>query len=72
MHLHEKCEICGASQLDRPLIQAHFSGEPIHLCVGCMPKICQGYDFQALAERMRQQRSLELNSLPLDKPGLRY
>jgi hypothetical protein len=37
-----------------------------------MPKICQGYDFQALAERMRQQRSLELNSLPLDKPGLRY
>jgi len=37
-----------------------------------MPKACQGYDFHALAERMREQRSQALNSQPLQKPGLRY
>jgi ribosome-binding protein aMBF1 (putative translation factor) len=70
--LHDACEICGATQQERPLIQAHFAGEAIHLCVACMPKACQGHDFHGLAERLREQRSQDLNTRPLDKPGLRY
>ena len=69
---HDRCEICGATEQDRPLIPARFSGESIHVCIGCMPKACQGYDFHGLAERMREQRSQSLNSQPLQKPGLRY
>lgn len=69
---HDSCEICGVDQQDRPLFEARFTGELIHLCVGCLPKICQGYDFHALADRLRAQRSQELNTRPLDRPGLRY
>ena len=69
---HENCEICGADQQDRPLFEVLFAGERIHLCVACMPKACQGYDFHALAERLRARRSQDLNTRPLDRPGLRY
>lgn len=69
---HDVCELCGANQQDRPLVQMAFVGEQICVCLGCMPTACKGLDFQGLAEKLREKRSQDLNSRPLAKPGLRY
>ena len=70
--LHESCELCGATQHDRPLVQTQFRGDVIFVCVACMPSVCRGLDVEKLAEKMREERSLELNSKPIARPGLRY
>jgi hypothetical protein len=69
---HDHCELCGATQHDRPLVQMQFRGDIIYMCVTCMPSVCRGLDVENLAERMRETRSLELNSKPIARPGLRY
>lgn len=69
---HEHCELCGITQQDRPLVRADFRGMALHICVQCMPKACQGLDWAALGETVRENRSKALDETPLAKPGLRY
>lgn len=69
---HNHCELCGVTQQDRPLVQTHFRGLDLCICIQCMPKACQGMDWAALGEKVREKRSKALDETPLAKPGLRY
>jgi len=55
------CALCGAGQDERPLMEAVFAGQRIELCLACMPGACKGMDWPALAARLRERRSLELD-----------
>lgn len=69
---HDACQLCGATEQDRPLVQMRFRGDTAQLCVICMPTVCRGLDVETLAEKMRERRSAELNAKPIARPGLRY
>ncbi|HXC64258.1 MAG TPA: hypothetical protein VNZ67_07860 [bacterium] len=56
-----RCALCGAGQEDRPLMEAVFAGQRIHLCLACMPGACKGLDWPALAARLRERRSRALD-----------
>ncbi|HTB34344.1 MAG TPA: hypothetical protein VK842_05740 [bacterium] len=57
------CAQCGAGQEERPLMEAIFAGQRIHLCLACMPGACQGLDWPRLAENLRERRSRALESV---------
>jgi hypothetical protein len=70
--IRDTCELCGASQHDRPLVKAMFRGDAVFICVACMPSVCRGLDAEKLAEKMREERTRTLNTKPIARPGLRY
>lgn len=72
MNGNSTCELCGTSQLDRPLVQTQFRGMAVSICFDCMPKACQSTDWAQLGEKVREKRSKALDETPLAKPGLRY
>jgi len=70
--IHETCELCNATQHDRPLIETHFRGDLVYICAACMPSVCRGLDVEKLAEKLREERTKVLNTKPIARPGLRY
>jgi hypothetical protein len=61
------CALCGADPEERPLMEAVFASQRIHLCLACMPGACKGQDWPGLAGRLRERRSRDLESHELPR-----
>jgi hypothetical protein len=72
MNMHDNCELCGAGQDRLPLVQTAFKGQALYFCPPCFHAVMRGEHAEALADKVRGERSQKLNDTPLAKPGLRY
>lgn len=72
MNHPDNCELCGTGQDRQPLVQTAFKGLALFFCPACFHSVLRGEQNEALAEKVRAERSQKLNDQPLAKPGLRY
>lgn len=66
------CELCGTGQDRQPLVQTAYRGQALFFCPACFHSVLRGEQSDALADKVRAERSKKLNEQPLAKPGLRY